>query len=270
MSLSCKGMDYGTRLETQLAQASEQPDAGGCVIRIETRLPLSQTTATALTAGCAGIGCLALLPVPPSPLFGAFVMMGVAGAACAYLLWGTGRAGVVARPAAQPVALTHPLTGLAMPPLAEATLAMQFAAAQRGRSLSVMLVRVEQLARYTSRHGRPMTDRLLRTAARTVARNTRNMNLSAHHRGDEANFLLILCDTPLEGACTFAKRLRRELMTLPGFPEGVAVSAGVASYDHDQSTPEDLLDRAERALAKGTAAGGKIIVTGRSANTTEI
>jgi GGDEF domain-containing protein len=53
-------------------------------------------------------------------------------------------------------------------------------------------------------------------------------------------------------------------MTLPGFPEGVVVSAGIVTYDHDQSGPDELLSRAERALAKASAAGGKIIVSGRS------
>jgi diguanylate cyclase (GGDEF)-like protein len=242
---------------------------------IDTRVPLGLTTATAVTAGCAGIGFLAMLPVEPSPLLAAFLMTSVAGSLSGVLLWGSNRAAkgtsqaVTRRPAPQVPVLHNPATGLALPVLAELTLASEFAAAQRGRQVSLILMRVEQVSRYTSRHGRPMAERLLRTAGRLVASQTRGMNLSAHYRGDDATFLLVLSDTPMQGACDYGKRLRRELMTLPGFPEGVVVSAGIVAYDHDQSSPDELLSRAERALAKASAAGGKIIVYGRSPTAAE-
>jgi diguanylate cyclase (GGDEF)-like protein len=237
---------------------------------IDTRVPLGLTTATAVTAGCAGIGFLAMLPVEPSPLLAAFLMTSVAGSLSGVLLWGSNRAAegrtqASTHPRTPQVPVLHnPATGLALPLLAELMLASEFAAAQRGRQVSVILMRVEQVSRYTSRHGRPMAERLLRTAGRRVAQQTPGMNLSAHYRGDDATFLLILSDTPMQGACDHGIRLRRELMTLPGFPEGVVVSAGIVTYDHDQSGPDELLSRAERALAKASAAGGKIIVYGRS------
>jgi diguanylate cyclase (GGDEF)-like protein len=242
---------------------------------IDTRVPLSLTTVTAVTAGCAGIGFLALLPVQPSPLLAVFLMTSVAGTLSGVLLWGSNRAAaghsrpVRHRPAPQAPALHNAATGLAMPVLAELALASEFAAAQRGRQVSLILLRMEQVSRYTSRHGRPMTEQLLRTAGRLIARQTRGMNLSAHYRGDDGTFLLILSDTPMQGACEYGKRLRRELMTLPGFPEGVVVSAGIVGYDHDQTGPHDLLSRAERALAKASAAGGKIIVYGWSPTAAE-
>lgn len=240
------------------------------MIRVDSPVPLSLTTATAVTAGCAGIGFLALLPVEPSATVAAFVMTTVAGALSSVLLWGSHRAAGEEKVAGtqQPV-LQNPTTGLAMPFLGDLMLAREFAAAQRGRPVTIALVKIDQIERYTSRHGRPMAERLLRSAARIVARQTRGMNLSAHHRGDPATYLLILSGTSLEGACVYVKRLRRELMSLPGFPEGIVVSAGIAGFDFDQSRPDDLLGHAERALAKASSAGGKIIVYGRTTSVVE-
>jgi PleD family two-component response regulator len=158
----------------------------------EIRVPLSLTTANAVAAGCAGIGFLALLPVQPSALQATLVMTVVAGAFSTVLLWGANRAAVPARVSAPPATLHNPLTGLATPALADVVLGTEFAAAQRGRPLSVLLVRIEQAREYEARHGAPMRERLLRAAARTVAAHTRNMNLSAHHRSGDATFLLIL------------------------------------------------------------------------------
>lgn len=164
-------------------------------------------------------------------------------------------------------ATTHPLTGLATPAVGEQVLAMQFAAAQRGQSLALVLIRIERLPRYRVRHGKAVSDQLLRHAGRVLQRHRRGMHLAAHHAGEEATFLSILAGSDREGAATYATRVRRELLRLKGLPDPEGVSVGVAAFDMSMKSPGALLRQAEFALKKGAAAGGKVMVVGEAGAT---
>jgi GGDEF domain-containing protein len=93
---------------------------------------------------------------------------------------------------------------------------------------------------------------------------TRTMHTTAHHGPGDATFVSVLSDIGVDGACIFAKRVRRELMNLPGADLPV-VSAAVVGFDVSMASPAELLDRADRALAKAAEAGGRIMAVGLSA-----
>jgi diguanylate cyclase (GGDEF)-like protein len=174
-----------------------------------------------------------------------------------------GRALARARQAGQAGALEDAQTGLASPLVAERMLALEFAAARRhGRPLSVALFRLDDFSCYVARYGQPAADVALRAVGSALQRRTREMNVAARYRAGEATYLTILSDVPLEGACTFAGRVRDDLALLHDVPELQTVSAGVAVYDPDVETPDALLLRAERALDVATRDGGWIVAVG--------
>lgn len=162
-------------------------------------------------------------------------------------------------------ATVDPDTGAATATLGEQVLALEFAAAQRGRPLTIVLTRIERLSRYRAEHGGAVADQLLRHAGRTLQRHRREMHLAARHDGDEAMFLSILSGSDRDGATVYATRVRREMLRHPGLPEPAGVSVGIASFDLSMKSPAELLRQAEFALEKGAAAGGKVVVVGAGA-----
>lgn len=160
------------------------------------------------------------------------------------------------------VGTVDPLTGVATAGSGEQVLGLEFAAAQRGRPLTVVLLRLEQLPKYRAVHGRAVGNQLLRVAGRALRRHRRAMHLVARHAGEEGMFLCILSGSNREGATVFASRVRRDLLHPKGVPAHAGVSVGIASFDASMSSPRDLLRQASFALEKGAASGGKVVVVG--------
>lgn len=163
------------------------------------------------------------------------------------------------------IALRDPDTGLATEEVARESLDREFAAAQRGRPLTLVLLRVEGLAGYGARHGRAVADQLLRVTGRTMSGHLRGMHVASRHSGRPGTFLSILSGSDAEGASVYAARLRRDLMGTKGLPVPDGVSIGIASFDLSMTSPQELMKKATYALEKGAAAGGKVVVVGQSA-----
>lgn len=159
-------------------------------------------------------------------------------------------------------ATTNPETGLATPFAAENVLATEFAAAQRGRPVAVVLIRVEQYPRYVAKHGRAVGKQLQRLVGRSLARARRGMHLTAHHGRDGVTYLSILSSVDVVGASVYAKRVRRDLMNLSGVPRLPGVSIAIVPYDMSMTSPNDLIEQAERALRRAAEAGGRIVAVG--------
>lgn len=157
---------------------------------------------------------------------------------------------------------TDPMTGLTTEEIAREALVREFAAAQRGRPLTVALVRLDGLPRYRAQHGGPVADQLVRVAARTLVRHRRGMHIAAAH-AREGMFLSILSGSDLQGAGVYAARLRADLMQPKALPPFDGVSIGIAAFDVSMESPGDLIRRAMYALEKGAEAGGKVMVVGQ-------
>lgn len=168
----------------------------------------------------------------------------------------------VAGPAQSGSSTIDPLTGVATAGAGDQVLGLEFAAAQRGRPLTVVLLRIEQLPRYRTRHGRVVANQLLRVTGRVLRRHRRGMHLVARRAGEDGVFLCILSESGLEGATVFATRVRRELLRPPGLPAHAGISVGIASFDMSMRSPQDLLRQASIALGRAAASGGKVAVMG--------
>lgn len=156
------------------------------------------------------------------------------------------------RARAERLALQDELTDVPNRRLAELFLEKEFAAAQRGRELTVVLFDVDGFKGYNDRHGHATGDDALRAFVGVLQARTRRMDLSARYGGEE--FITILSGAPVEPALHFAESIREgleELTTVPGF----TVSAGVAAYDDHMESVRELVAAADAALYRAKSAG---------------
>ncbi|NIP83858.1 MAG: diguanylate cyclase [Gemmatimonadetes bacterium] len=148
------------------------------------------------------------------------------------------------------LSLTDPLTGLPNRRHMNIFLEKEFAAAERGRSLAVVLFDLDDFKRYNDTHGHPAGDAVLRRFAEILVEETRAMNMAARYGGDE--FICILSDTDSEGGAIHAGRVMKavrkdDLMSKMG------VSAGMALYHPGVKSPEELIQMADRELYRAKA-----------------
>jgi putative two-component system response regulator len=151
------------------------------------------------------------------------------------------------------LALTDILTRLPNRRHARAFLLNEFGAAERGRPLCVVLFDLDNFKAYNDKWGHQAGDEALRGFAEILLSTTRRMNLSSRFGGEE--FLSILAGSEVEGALTFADRVREQLgrMALSNGP--LTVSAGIAAYHPTMKSPDELVAAADLALYRAKAEG---------------
>jgi len=124
---------------------------------------------------------------------------------------------------------------------------------------AVVVVDADHFAEVNRQFGQLLGDRILRELAMIVNNNIRDIDLAARTGEDE--MVLLLPETDRNGALLVAERFRREVESFflrresSGRPVGLTVSAGVACYPDDASTPETLLEHAAQALYQAKASG---------------
>lgn len=155
------------------------------------------------------------------------------------------------------LALTDDLTGLPNRRSARWFLDKEFAAAERGRPVAVVLFDLDQFKRYNDRHGHPAGDAALRAVGRVLDRLTRRMNLSARFGGEE--FVSVLSSAGVEEALVFVEKVRAALRQAEIPTGAVTTSAGVAAYTPTMRSPDDLLAAADRALYRAKHEGGDCV-----------
>jgi diguanylate cyclase (GGDEF)-like protein/PAS domain S-box-containing protein len=148
--------------------------------------------------------------------------------------------------AAETLALQDPLTGLPNRRYAELFLNMQFAAAERGGELAVVLFDLDRFDDYNQRNGRSAGDGVLRGFATLLRQHTRRMDMSARYGPEE--FITVLGGCSEEGALIFAGRFQEHLRAAEQTVALPTVSAGIACYRPGMSAPGEVLEAAEQAL----------------------
>jgi diguanylate cyclase len=122
--------------------------------------------------------------------------------------------------------------------------------------LSILLVDIDQFKEFNDRLGHDAGDRVLQSFAQVARGELRAIDFLGRYGGDE--FLLVLAQTPIEGARECAERIRRQgELAKPGCPERecqMKVSIGVAQYNIGEGL-EDTVRRADAALYRAKAAG---------------
>lgn len=137
---------------------------------------------------------------------------------------------------------TDALTGLGNRRSMEETLNSQFALTGRYRTIfSVALFDLDFFKRINDEHGHLAGDELLRQFGEILRETVRETDLACRFGGEE--FVVVMPETDLAGACRFAERIR----TLTEKRLETSVSAGVAmALDGDSA--KSMIGRADEAL----------------------
>jgi diguanylate cyclase (GGDEF)-like protein len=157
------------------------------------------------------------------------------------------------RRAAEEMALVDSLTRLPNRRHLEAVIEREFAAAERGHKLCVVLFDLDHFKKVNDRHGHAAGDEALKAFATILQTNTRKENLAARSGGEE--FIAVLREEGADTAVIFAQRVLDKMreFQLPWGHE--TVSAGVAEYQKGMGSYELLLGAADLALYQAKANG---------------
>lgn len=144
---------------------------------------------------------------------------------------------------------TDPLTGVSNRRALDETLNNLFAMKSRYQStFSIIIVDIDHFKQVNDRQGHMYGDNVLREVAHHLDNCVRETDLTARFGGEE--FVLVLPQTDLSGACILADRVRH----LISEQMKVTISGGVAMVV-EGDTPGSLLARADSALYTAKSAG---------------
>ena len=119
-------------------------------------------------------------------------------------------------------------------------------------SLSIIFADIDHFKRLNDTFGHLIGDKVLKILSRLLKNHIKGKDHAARFGGEE--FILILPDTPLEGAFVLAEQIRVSIQTLKWTNKGsdksigsITVSLGVAQYNPGE-TKESLIGRADTAM----------------------
>jgi len=151
-----------------------------------------------------------------------------------------------ARESAEAEAFHDTLTGLPNRRQAAAILDLGWGATDRGDGLSIIVFDLDLFKDVNDSHGHAEGDRVLMAFGEILAGRTRRSDVSARFGGEE--FISILLDCPIDQAAGFAEDVREQFAAIDFGWGRVTTSAGVAAFEEDMASPEDLIVAADRAL----------------------
>ncbi len=146
------------------------------------------------------------------------------------------------------LSLTDSLTGLPNRRHLELHLEREFAAAQRGRKLVLVMFDLNGFKRYNDDLGHVVGDEILKEFAAVLAQENRAMNLVARFGGDE--FVSVLSEGDERGAHGYRARVYAKMKSNELLASlGVTASSGVAMFESGQTQRvEDLIQAADRRM----------------------
>lgn len=170
--------------------------------------------------------------------------------------------GMLAR--SEQLAMTDAVTGIFNRRRFAEMLAREWATSRRyGHPLACALIDVDHFKRVNDEGGHASGDEALRKVAEILGGAVREVDVCARYGGDE--FAVMFPHTPREKATIAVERaltrLRRDRAQWPSAQQHLDFSAGIASSeDKSISTPEQLLEAADRALYAAKRQRGRVIV----------
>ena len=126
------------------------------------------------------------------------------------------------------------------------------------RPFSMLMVDVDHFKKFNDTYGHQAGDEVLAGVAAALQECVREVDCAARYGGEE--FVIVLPETPAEGAIDVAARIRSRLAA-EMFPGGkVTVSLGIAEFPADGETPEFVLRAADAALYRAKREGRDRVV----------
>ena len=157
------------------------------------------------------------------------------------------------------------LTGLFNRGYFDARLGAELSRAQRtGRPLALAMLDVDHFKQFNDTHGHAAGDIVLRAIGARLRHQVRRSDIVARYGGEE--FVLAFPDTTLADAVEKLESIRAALEASPirlprqGVTGTITVSAGVAVYDADGGSADDLIEVADERLFQAKAQGRNRVV----------
>jgi diguanylate cyclase (GGDEF)-like protein len=162
----------------------------------------------------------------------------------------------------QRLAMTDALTGLYNRRKLDEALEMELERVRRyGRSLSTIMIDLDNLKHINDAYGHPAGDQILKQVASVIQSQVRRIDIPVRYGGDE--FLILLPEANLKHATILAERIAARCQDLAVGDDFVSFSLGVVEWGPGISSTKDLLFEADQALYEAKQAGGKRISTGQ-------
>ena len=127
------------------------------------------------------------------------------------------------------------------------------------RSLSVMLIDIDNFKHYNDTNGHLKGNDVLKEVSEIMGKNIRDLDLLARYGGEE--FSVILPETDIKKAYQCAGRIRKAIEKHRFYGEKkqplgtLTASIGISTYPEDAKSEKTLLDRADMALYQAKAQG---------------
>jgi len=155
--------------------------------------------------------------------------------------------------------ICDPLTGLFNRRYMEESLEREFSRAIRKKgTVAILMVDIDHFKQFNDTNGHQAGDALLRSLGELMKRHTRGQDIACRFGGEE--FVIVLCDSSLNGALQRAETLRKQVKHLSVEYGGqvlgaISISTGVAVFpDHGTSIGE-VLKAADRAMYRAKDEG---------------
>jgi len=130
---------------------------------------------------------------------------------------------------------------------------------RHGTGLSLILMDIDDFKLVNDRYGHQEGDRILIALARTLTEQVRDSDICCRLGGEE--FVVILPFTgSLAEACEIAERIREQAASITCGANGITISAGVAVADRATRTPQQLIEKADRALYRAKKSGKNLVI----------
>ncbi|MGE3507307.1 MAG: GGDEF domain-containing protein [Vicinamibacterales bacterium] len=151
----------------------------------------------------------------------------------------------------QVASVSDALTGCFNRAHAFATLENELRRSKRNRQpVSIVMVDVDDFKRINDEHGHLVGDTVLASLGETLRRTLRSSDVKCRYGGDE--FMVVLPDTPLEGADQVAEHLRRAIEQVAHTGRSrtfsVHASLGIATALPGEADPLAVIGRADSAM----------------------
>lgn len=130
---------------------------------------------------------------------------------------------------------------------------------RNGGDVSLVLLDIDHFKQYNDTYGHPKGDEVLRNVG-NLLRSLRAADFAARYGGEE--FAVILPNTNRAGSLVVAEQLRRAIEDATWEDRQITASIGVASMGGEITTPEQLVDFADRALYRSKQAGRNRVTAG--------